>query len=51
MKKLATTQFAIHTVLQKRWSPRAFDAKEVSKEIIDSLLEALHWAPSCFIAN
>lgn len=48
MKKLATTEFSIHPLLQKRWSPRAFDTKEVSKEIIDSLLEALRWAPSCF---
>ena len=51
MKKLATTQFAIHPLLEERWSPRAFDTKEVSKEIIDSLLEALRWEALLALTN
>lgn len=32
----------------KRWSPRSFDNKKVSKEDILTVLEAARWAPSCF---
>jgi len=38
----------IHELLQKRFSPRAFEARPVSKETIRSLLEAARWAPSSY---
>lgn len=47
--KTATSSTAIHDILNRRWSGRAFDAsKAVSREQILSLLEAARWAPSCF---
>lgn len=47
--KTASTQVAVHDIIVKRWSCRAFDAsKPVSREQIVSLLEAARWAPSCF---
>lgn len=47
--KTASTQVAVHDIIAKRWSCRAFDAsKPVSREQIVSLLEAARWAPSCF---
>ncbi|MBC7756316.1 MAG: nitroreductase family protein [Bdellovibrio sp.] len=49
MQKPAITQAPINEVIAKRWSPRAFDAsKVVSHEQLIALLEAAHWAPSCF---
>ena len=38
----------IHELLQERYSPRAFTEQGVSKETIQSLLEAARWAPSSF---
>lgn len=38
----------IHELLQKRFSPRGFEDRSVSKETIQSLLEAARWAPSSF---
>ena len=44
----AVTSVPIHELLEKRWSPRAFDAKRsVSREQLAALLEAARWAPSC----
>ena len=44
----AATSVAIHDLLARRWSPRAFDAtRPVSREQLASLLEAARWAPSC----
>lgn len=43
------TRAAIHDLIARRWSGRAFDAgKAVRREQIVSLLEAARWAPSCF---
>lgn len=40
---------AIHELLARRWSPRAFDrARPVEREKIAALIEAARWAPSCF---
>ena len=48
-QKLATTRVEIHDIIKARWSPRAFDPdKQVSQDDLLSLLEAAHWAPSCF---
>lgn len=46
MEKPAETQYPIHDLLQRRWSPRAFSDKPVSQEHLRSLLEAARWAPS-----
>jgi nitroreductase len=47
--KPAQTQQPIHDLLANRWSPRAFDAtKKISREKINSMIEAARWAPSCF---
>jgi nitroreductase len=46
MEKPAETQYPIHELLQRRWSPRAFSDKSVSLEQMRSLLEAARWAPS-----
>ena len=49
MQKSATTRVKIHDIIQERWSPRAFDSdKQVSHDDLLALLEAAHWAPSCF---
>jgi len=46
--RIATTSRPIHELLARRWSTRAFDAaKPVSREQLNSLLEAGRWAPSC----
>ncbi|MBA2253163.1 MAG: nitroreductase family protein [Nitrospirales bacterium] len=46
MEKPAETQYPIHELLQRRWSPRAFSDQSVSPEHVRSLLEAARWAPS-----
>ncbi len=38
----------IHELLQKRFSPRAFENRSVSKETIRALLEAARWAASSY---
>jgi nitroreductase len=48
MEKPAKTQFNIHPLLKKRWSPRAFDDKPVNKEALQRILEAARWSPSSF---
>lgn len=48
MKKNAHTQFDIHNILSKRWSPRSFQDKPVEKEKIQKLFEAARWSPSSF---
>ncbi len=42
------TQPAIHDLLRRRWSPRAFSARPVEPEKLRSLLEAARWAPSSY---
>ncbi|MGD0959486.1 MAG: nitroreductase family protein [Methylomonas sp.] len=47
--KPAITSVEINTILQNRWSPRAFDPHvTLADETVTSLLEAARWAPSCF---
>jgi nitroreductase len=46
MEKPAETQYPIHELLQRRWSPRAFSDQSVSREHVRSLLEAARWAAS-----
>jgi len=44
--KRAQTDYPIHELLQKRWSPRAFSSQPVEAEKLLSLLEAARWAAS-----
>jgi nitroreductase len=47
MDKPATTEYPVHDLIARRWSPRAFDSgRSVSPEAVGSLLEAARWAPS-----
>jgi len=46
MEKPATTQYPIHDLLAKRWSPRAFADRPVQPDILKSLWEAARWSPS-----
>ncbi len=48
MQKLAKTEFPIHDLLRRRWSPRAFSDRPVEPEKLCSLLEAARWAPSSY---
>jgi nitroreductase len=44
----APTTVAIHDLIKRRWSPRAFDPnRPVKREQLKVLLEAGRWAPSC----
>jgi nitroreductase len=48
LEKKAVTQTPIHDLLERRWSPRAYDnTKAVSRAQLLALLEAARWAPSC----
>ncbi|TSA04609.1 MAG: nitroreductase [Nitrospiraceae bacterium] len=46
MEKPAATQYPIHDLLTRRWSPRAFSERPVEPDALRSLLEAARWAPS-----
>ena len=46
MEKPADTQYPIHDLLKRRWSPRAFSERPVEPDALRSLLEAARWAPS-----
>lgn len=46
--KKANTNYSIHELLEKRWSPRAFSEKSVSPELVKQLFEAARWAPSSY---
>lgn len=48
LEKSAITATPIHELLERRWSPRAYDrTKPVSRAQMLALLEAARWAPSC----
>jgi len=46
MEKPAETQFPLHDLLTRRWSPRAFSEQPVGPDRLRTLLEAARWAPS-----
>ena len=48
MEKPAITDYPIHDLLRRRWSPRAFASRPVEAEKLASLFEAARWAPSSF---
>lgn len=46
MEKPAETQYPIHDLLRRRWSPRAYADKPVERDTLRRLFEAARWAPS-----
>jgi nitroreductase len=46
MEKPAHTQFPIHELVARRWSPRAFDERPLGVDLLRTLFEAARWAPS-----
>ena len=46
MHNPAKTEHPVHTLVQNRWSPRAFSEKPIPNETLRSLFEAARWAPS-----
>lgn len=48
MENPASTNYAIHDLIRRRWSPRSFDDRPVEKDVISRILEAARWAPSCY---
>lgn len=47
-KKKANTEYDVHDIIRKRWSPRSFSDREVKPELIRKLFDAARWAPSSF---
>jgi nitroreductase len=48
IQKLAVTQYPLHELIVRRWSPRAFADRGVEPATLARLLEAARWADSCF---
>jgi nitroreductase len=48
MQKPASTDHPVHDLIARRYSPRAFSAREVTPAQVQSLLEAARWASSCY---
>jgi nitroreductase len=46
MTKRAKTNYPIHEILELRWSPRAFNGKQIETEKLQRLFEAARWSPS-----
>jgi len=46
--KEAKTDYPVHDLIKKRWSPRAFAEKPVNPELIKQLFDAARWAPSSY---
>ena len=51
MKRPAPAEHPIHEIIQARFSPRGFSAREIDSGVLASLFEAARWAPSCFNAQ
>ena len=48
MVKQAETDYPIHEIMAKRWSPYCFSKKLISNEDLHSLFEAARWAASSY---
>ena len=46
MEKPAPTQYAVHDLIRRRWSPRAFSDRAVPPDELRRIFEAARWAPS-----
>ncbi len=47
MEKPAKTDYEIHPLLKKRWSPRALASGKIETDKWHRLFEAARWSPSC----
>lgn len=47
-QKIAAPEHPVHELIAKRWSPYAFDGREVSDDDLRSLFEAARWAASSY---
>jgi nitroreductase len=45
---MRTSEYPVHELILRRWSPRAMSGEKVSKENLMSLFEAARWAPSSY---
>jgi len=48
MSKRSSTDYPVHDLITKRWSPYSFDDRPVSDSDIHSLFEAARWAASSY---
>jgi len=48
MDRTAATDYPVHDLISRRWSPRAIEPRPVPAETLRSLLEAARWAPSSY---
>jgi len=47
-EKEAETVYDLHPIIKKRWSPRTFSDKPVSRDLLKQLFDAARWAPSSY---
>lgn len=45
---MRTSEYPVHELILRRWSPRAMSGEKISKENLMSLFEAARWAPSSY---
>ncbi len=50
-KRGSVPSHSVHDLIIKRWSPRAFDSRELSAAELNQLFEAMRWAPSSMNAQ
>jgi nitroreductase len=48
MKHNTNRPAGLAPLIRQRWSPRAFTGQAVAPEVLERLLEAARWAPSCY---
>lgn len=48
MKHIAPTDYPIHELFKRRWSPVAFSPRQVEPQKLAGMLEAARWAPSSY---
>jgi nitroreductase len=48
MANIATTDYPIHKLLKKRWSPRSLSDQSIDEKLLYQLFEAARWAPSSY---
>jgi hypothetical protein len=46
MDKPALTDLTLHPIIANRWSPRAFENRNIDHNVLERILEAARWAPS-----
>lgn len=51
MNRPAETDYPVHDLIARRWSPRALEPRALPTDALRSLLEAARWAPSSFNAQ